>query len=325
MLVIEGRNVNTTYPQAISAIRQMGIIAPSRAGDVAVYPSPVMTVTHNPTERVLLEPTRNANPFFHLFESLWMLAGRSDSEYLNNFVRDFGERFAEENGEIWGAYGQRWRDHFEFDQLMFLIGRIKRNPGDRRLVLTMWDPNSDMQYPDVHNVELKDVPCNTHCYFRVINNRLEMTVCCRSNDIIWGAYGANAVHFSILQEFIAGMCGLAVGKMYQMSNNWHAYIDTLDKMGKPSVMDARYLESTPIMENADRWLPDLRNFFVSGGMMDNAGYGNAWFAQVAQPMWRVWRMHREHGATVRAIELCPEIQALDWQMACTEWLQRRLK
>ena len=31
-----------------------------------------------PCERVLLYPERNANPFFHLYESLWMLAGRND-------------------------------------------------------------------------------------------------------------------------------------------------------------------------------------------------------------------------------------------------------
>jgi hypothetical protein len=47
----------------------------SRAGDVLVAPHPVMSVTSIPTERVLFDPARDANPFFHLFESLWMLAG----------------------------------------------------------------------------------------------------------------------------------------------------------------------------------------------------------------------------------------------------------
>jgi hypothetical protein len=76
----------------------------------------------------------------------------------------------------------------------------------------------------------KDRPCNTHAYLRVrevdgVFNSLvlDMTVCCRSNDIVLGAYGANAVHFSFLQEYLAAMIGVHVGTYYQISNNYHVY------------------------------------------------------------------------------------------------------
>jgi thymidylate synthase len=54
---------------------------------------------------------------------------------------------------------------------------------------------------------------------------LDLTVLCRSNDVVWGAYGANAVHFSVLQEYLAGRIGVDVGVMYQFSNNYHGYVD----------------------------------------------------------------------------------------------------
>jgi len=57
-----------------------------------------------------------------------------------------------------------------------------------------------------------------------------MVVFNRSNDMVWGCYGANAVHFSFLHEFIGRSTGLPLGTYTQVSVNLHAYID--GKMGK---------------------------------------------------------------------------------------------
>jgi hypothetical protein len=53
-----------------------------------------------------------------------------------------------------------------------------------------------------------------------------MTVFNRSNDIVWGAYGANAVHFSFLLEFMSRLTNYPVGTYTQISVNWHAYEET---------------------------------------------------------------------------------------------------
>ena len=57
-----------------------------------------------------------------------------------------------------------------------------------------------------------------------------MSIVNRSNDMIWGAYGANAVHMSMLLEYMAAMTGFQVGIYYQISNNLHAYKKTLAKL-----------------------------------------------------------------------------------------------
>jgi hypothetical protein len=94
----------------------------------------------------------------------------------------------------------------------------------------MWSPK-DL------NWDSKDIPCNTQIYFRVRDSKLDMTVTCRSNDMLWGAYGTNCVHFAFLQEYIAAMTELDIGSLYQYSNNFHAYVDVFD----------------PLIKNQERW------------------------------------------------------------------------
>jgi len=255
MRVILARNVQSAYFQGLNYLMNHGLQEESRAGPVLVSPTPVTTVYEKPRERVLLDPGRDANPFFHHFEALWMLAGRDDAAFLNRYVGDFGLRFAESDGVIHGAYGQRWRWHFGFDQLDVIVRKLTDEPETRQCVLTMWDPSkSPAAALEAGSDDLcgswRDRPCNTHVFLRVRGERgersvghgnvedydervLDLTVCCRSNDVIWGAYGANAVHFGALQEYVAARVGVGVGRMYQVSNNYHAYVSTLAKVGLP--------------------------------------------------------------------------------------------
>jgi hypothetical protein len=109
MHVIRARNVNSAFVQGIELIRQYGVARKSRYGDVLEIPEPVTTVYEKPLERVLFDPIRDANPFFHLFESLWILAGRDDVEWLVQFNKRMAE--FSDNGETFhGAYGKRLRN-----------------------------------------------------------------------------------------------------------------------------------------------------------------------------------------------------------------------
>src|SRR5688500_9773404 len=140
MKILNVRNVEAAFFYGTSLLRAVGVKQSSRAGDVLVAPYPVMTIYERPWERVLFNPKRDANPFFHLFESLWMLAGWDDATWLDRFVSDFSARFAEEDGTQHGAYGFRWRKWFDDgeyedgDQLSACVNLLKNNPNDRRVV-----------------------------------------------------------------------------------------------------------------------------------------------------------------------------------------------
>jgi thymidylate synthase len=340
------QNVNQALQEGLEYIYQEGVREDSRAGPVLVSPCPVTTVYQCPQERVLFSKARDANPFLHLFESLWMLAGRNDATWLDQFVGDFSSRFAQPDGTLHGAYGFRWRRHFDLegggsaylpDQLETIIQLLKKNPQDRQAVLSMWDPAADL------GVEaLRDRPCNTHVYFRVRKEPdfdievspivivphyklvLDMTVCCRSNDLIWGAYGANSVHFSVLQEYLAARIGVHIGKYYQVSNNYHAYQDMLDKLEEKGILEEGYekeypAEVTPIVTHPEFFDRDLDNFFKGG-----IDYVNPFFKKVAVPLYWAHRNWKKKNIK-SALFFLEQMPDCDWRLAAQQWMDRRLR
>lgn len=328
MRVIEARNVNYAWGQGLRMLLASGMKEVSRAGSVLVMDSPVMTVYHRPKERVLLDPNRDANPFFHMMESLWMLAGRNDARFLDTWVRDFSARFGEADGHMHGAYGKRWRCWWGLDQVAAAIVKLRNNPLDRQVVLQMWDPREDLW------AEVKDRPCNTTIFLRVVDGALTMTVCCRSNDIVWGAYGANAVHMSFLQEYIASMLDIPVGPYYQMSNNFHGYEPVLEKYQKsvgwlqspyvPDLYTTGRVQPRSIMENAASWDADLSSFlvWVEDRPEEMGRYVNEWFPEVPGQMVLAHQAFREK-KFAEAEKIAMRVGASDWSEACLRWIQRR--
>lgn len=363
MRVVRVRNVAQAWSELPEVLRYDAELQDSRAGRVLVCPEPVATVYTHPCERVLLARRRDANPFFHLIEALWMLAGRADAATLNHYVRDFGERFAEDHGEIHGAYGYRWRSAMGVDQLDLIVDKLRANPLDRQAVLQMWQAEEDT----CNDLEgsWRDRPCNTHAYFRVRESRsllagetygsvLDMTVCCRSNDMVYGGYGANAVHFSVLLEYLAARIGVGVGTYTQISNNFHVYADVWNRV-KPDGSIAEYATSSPyrLFENLNtastdhpvveptpmfKWPEaidaDLRRFFSwhdelwacpPGEALTNHSppFSNPWFAHTAtRVVLAYWGWRRRMPANEVKL-IAALIEAPDWQRACTEWLERR--
>lgn len=338
MMTLEVRNVNRALGLGLALLRSHGVPEQSRGGDVLALPQPMTTVYNRPWERVLFDPIRDANPFFHLMESVWMLAGSSDARWLDTWVKDFSARYAEENGHIHGAYGRRWREHFQIDQLLKVGDMLYQDPTTRRAVIAMWDPEVDL------GADKKDLCCNTHIYWRARQDHmdkvwdLDMTVCCRSNDMIWGAYGANAVHMSILHEVMAGLAGMRQGIYRQVSNNMHAYVEVMNRLG-----NATRPPEDPYLGQVTAW-PMLRHDVDNphwreahrGEAMQvltdcervvagcHHGFSSLWVTHVVLPVMRVhemWRRDRRH----EAVQDCSHIAAEDWRRACREWLERRIK
>lgn len=337
MRVIAVRNVHEALPEAVHLMLTGGVEHTSRNGPVLVYPTPVTTWYERPRERVLFWPQRDANPFFHLYESLWMLGGRQDVASLTRFVARMTD-FSDDGHVFHGAYGYRWLHHFQFSQLELIAQALQADPTCRRQVLQIWDCQTDL----VEQVGKRDVPCNLVVHFQV--NRfgaLDMTVFCRSNDIVWGCYGANAVHFSMLQEFMATVVGVPVGMYWHVSDNWHAYPTTFDPVrplaeyvAQPAYQGNRpvnpydgYVEPYPLISSitgAVAWLQDLDTFLDAGaGVM---GYREPFFRHVAVPMFQLHDTFKQLGTPQRfeqGLRMCERIRATDWRMACQQWIQRR--
>lgn len=325
---IIARNVHEALGSGLEHLFDSGELRTSRNGPVLVAPEPVLTVYRHPQQRVLLSPTRDANPFFHLMEALWMLGGREDLAWPLNFNSRFSE-YSDDGKVISGAYGFRWRKYFGRDQLSLAIKELKENPESRRVVVAMWSPN-DLGRPS------RDLPCNTHIYFSIHDGALNMTVNNRSNDALWGAYGANAVHFSILMEYVAAAVNVKIGTYYQFSNNLHVYTDILSEEKARAIIaecgelstEAQItfplvLTNPLIGTDIEAWDRDLGAFLRRP---DDVGqkFQDPFFKMVAAPMFLAWKC-RQAKDYYQALDVVSMIAAPDWRMACKEWLERRIK
>lgn len=284
----------------------------TRNGRALVFQDPVCVTFKCPGSRVLLDPKRNANPFLHFMEALWMLGGRNDVEWPAYFSKNM-ENYSDDGKTLHGAYGHRWRYHYSTDQLYEIVRILKKDPNSRRAVLAMWDAEYDLS-------DKKDLPCNTHIYFQLRDGALNMTVCNRSNDLVWGMLGSNYVTFSILQEYLAGWLGVNVGLYHHFTNNLHVYEGWEDKFSydhPPGPTLDRY-RLVPINPTT---LPDsgLRTFLDRP--LNEVGCGEV-IETVAKPMYKAWILYKESRDFDKAVSRAEEIADSSWRTASVQWLAR---
>ena len=378
------RNVNDAFETLMRRIETGAIPTvkrDSRNGPVRVIPEPLTITYERPYERVLLNPARDCNPFFHLYEAMWMLAGRNDVESLA-FYNPRMREFSDDGKTLNGAYGYRWRYYDNsgrtyystVDQLNVLIGHLKECPNSRRAVLQMWDVEDDLlkigegnctctaskdHYPGcrVHR-QSKDVCCNLSVKFSlrktctqlpdyadktdgIYEDVLDMTVFNRSNDLLWGTLGANYVHFSFLQDYVASALGVQIGVYNQISDDAHVYEE---RFTPEKWFDKTYIGDIFAYKDyrhSNLYVLDRRERFdrrcnilvdnhptrlLKGQRQEHEGWvDNTFIDNTVEPALVAFFEYKELKETETAIETARTIQEPDWQVACVEWLKRRVK
>jgi len=339
MYKIETHDINKALESGINLMNLYGVETPSRNDSTLELPEPIMIVYNKPFQRVLINKDRDCNHFFHLMESMWMLAGRNDVTFLNEFNSNM--KNYSDNGETFnGAYGHRARYHFYKDQFAGVVKILKADPYSRQAVVQLWDPD------DLKKKTL-DKCCNMSIVFRIrADQRLDMTVYNRSNDMIYGAFGANAVHFSIIHEYIAAHLNIAMGKYYQVSNAFHVYTDVNSKYtGKGAELweklNNNYKASniyadpainlvtmlSPEITEIDMDIEYMFRLYDERVQMRHINYYNwrsSYFKKLIIPTIITWFTHKEKGAK-EALKIAEAIEAEDWKAGCKQWLIKRIK
>jgi thymidylate synthase len=306
----------------------------SRNGPVREALGPVMITYKRPRERVLLLPGRDANPFFHLFEAIWMLAGRNELYWLKQFNAQMAA-FSDDGNTISGSdYGRRWRE-----VLPAVLQELRRDSNTRRAYIPLFHPDDNERM-----FNTKDLPCNTGIAFMVYDGLLNMTVFNRSNDMIWGSLGANYVHFGFFQEYMATLCDLEVGHLNQISSNFHMYEDfpitkKIKETGVPphfdpykaGVCDA---STTRIIHSRtdDAWQEDAKFFineFTSYSVdwqKDQRWWNDPFFPKLAVPMFRAWKTWRtEQNLEEALLHIDRIVGASDWALGGKTWLKTQAR
>jgi len=240
-----GRNVGEISTQVLRHLMKYGQREESRNGPVLVYPEPVMTELQFPYNFLYDDRHREANPFFHIIEFFHMICGRDDLDSLA-FFNSGMRQYSDDGKTIMGsAYGRRWRSYFGQDQILYAVKEFSKNPDSRRVVISHWDSGEDL------GRNSKDIPCNTEILLRCLpmkdgSRRFNITVINRSNDLVYGTFGANVVHFSLFHHYVAALLNMMPGSYWQFSNNSHLYLenerskDVMDHIGQGGGLQTAY-------------------------------------------------------------------------------------
>jgi len=151
-----------------------------------------------------------------IHELIWLLSGNTNIKYLtDNGVKIWNE-WADENGDLGPVYGAQWRNFNGqgIDQIKDVIERLKKDPNDRRMIVTAWNPAqiAQMALP----------PC--HCFFQfyVANGKLSCQLYQRSCDMFLGV-PFNIASYSLLTMMVAQVTGLQPGEFVHTLGDAHIY------------------------------------------------------------------------------------------------------
>lgn len=134
--------------------------------------------------------------------------------------------------DLGAIYGFQWR-HFNaayinsdtdyssqgVDQLKAVVETLKKNPDDRRMIVSAWNPSmlSQMALP----------PCHYAFQVTVINGRLNLLWNQRSIDTMLGL-PFNIASYGLLLHLLAKEAGLAEGRLVGFLADTHIYLNHLE-------------------------------------------------------------------------------------------------
>lgn len=179
-------------------------------------------------------------------ELLWFVRGHTDAKLLQakdihiwdgNGTREFlDSRGLASNavGDLGPVYGFQWR-HFGaaytscdadytgqgVDQLAEVIQTIKKNPNDRRMCLSAWNPAAlaQMALP----------PCHMFAQFYVADGHVSCHMYQRSNDMGLGV-PFNIASYALLTYMVAHVCGLKPGDLIHSMGDAHVYLNHIEPL-----------------------------------------------------------------------------------------------
>jgi thymidylate synthase len=161
-----------------------------------------------------------------IHELLWFISGDTNTKYLNdNGVRIWNE-WADKDGNLGPVYGYQWRswpadNGRKIDQLVNLIGSIKKSPDSRRHIVSAWNVG------ELEKMALP--PCHILFQFYVANGKLSCQLYQRSADIFLGV-PFNIASYALFTMMVAQATGLKPGEFVHTLGDAHIYLNHIDQV-----------------------------------------------------------------------------------------------
>ena len=182
-----------------------------------------------------------------IHELIWLLSGNTNIKYLHDNNVTIWDQWADENGDLGPVYGHQWRNFNSqgIDQIKDVIERIKKNPQDRRLIVSAWNPAQieEMALP----------PCHAFFQFYVANGKLSLQLYQRSADTFLGV-PFNIASYALLCMMMAQVCGLKPGEFIHTTGDTHIYTNHMEQIHEQLSREPRPLPRMILN-------PEVKNIF----------------------------------------------------------------
>jgi len=174
-----------------------------------------------PLDNNILADHRKWNKEYAEAEWQWYLSGDPNVDKLGEIygkVPEIWQRMVDGNNEVRSNYGWQWERNYQLD---YVVAKLKDNPNTRHAAISIYDGKE-------HHYYAKDTPCTYAVQFTVLNNKLNMSVVMRSNDL-WYGFCNDQYCFSKLQKLVSERTGYEIGTYYHFAHNLHLYNDKITK------------------------------------------------------------------------------------------------
>ena len=134
-----------------------------------------------------------------------------------------------------------------------LIETLKQNPGNRRMVLSLWQNEW---------LETAALPsCVWNSQWNLIDGRLNVLVTSRSSDVPLGL-PFNVVQYAVLCHLIAQVVGARPGQLTFITNDAHIYENQVDGIREQIHRYDEAVKSGTLPKAPKLWLnPDIKDFY----------------------------------------------------------------
>lgn len=154
---------------------------------------------------------RGTVPGIGAVEACQLIAGKPEPELLLSIAPQFKSYTNDDGVTFHGNYGARTNGQYEQ-----IIERLKADPDSRQAVVTLWNPELDLQPGK------RDYPCTVLHQFRIRDNKLNMSTYMRSNDVWLGA-AYDFFQFTQLQVSLASVLQIDAGTYTHHVGSLHIY------------------------------------------------------------------------------------------------------
>lgn len=178
-------------------------------------------VIQNPLDNNISNKTRKWKLEYAEAEWQWYLSGDRNIAKLGKLygkVPAIWKRMADVEGNVNSNYGWQWQRNYQLD---YIINLLKNNPETRQAAISIYDAKEFDKYSN-------DTPCTYAIQFTILNNKLNMSVLMRSNDL-WYGFCNDQYCFSKLHELVCKETNYDVGEYYHFAHNLHLYNNQLNK------------------------------------------------------------------------------------------------